>query len=575
MKRRRLAIMASLSVTALALAVLPLALAVLPGSDFEGNDGNLAVDTAGNTDWNSFDPVTWAGTAPTRVGTSSAAGWDFKGFEDWQATTSDSGFAGGTKQDDICPTLVTAKAPNKGDLKRIYLASKTGANGHTYLSLAWVRIPQNTTSPSAHVAFEFNKGNAGNCTGSPLVNRVAGDMLVVYDFEGGTDTPVISLSRWVTSGACEVGSHSAQCWGPQDTLDASEAEAAVNTGGSVTDAIGPDGSESLGEQEFGEAAIDLTAAGVFNPGECETFGKAFGVSRTSGSSSTAQMKDLVGPGDFQLTNCGQVKIIKRTDPRGVDQAFSFTSNIAGAQLDCKQDTTPDSFSLNDSAGSDGTANTEDCVNVPAGSYSVTEGADPAGFSFVGVSCTNSGGNSSSTAAKTADITVAGGGSTTCVYTNRLDQGAIKVTKTRKHAADGSGDKPHAGVSFTANGVTKVTDANGQACFDGLTFGAYTVHETVPAGYQVDANDKSVTVDNQATCADNPYGGETVTFHNTPLSDLTVSVNSQVTGGTSSSIVCKDSSDNTVIDKPLTNDDVSGTASDLEPDTYTCTVVIDP
>lgn len=295
MKRRRLAIMASLSVTALALAVLPLALAVLPGSDFEGNDGNLAVDTAGNTDWNSFDPVTWAGTAPTRVGTSSAAGWDFKGFEDWQATTSDSGFAGGTKQDDICPTLVTAKAPNKGDLKRIYLASKTGSNGHTFLSLAWVRIPQNTTSPSAHVAFEFNKGNAGNCTGSPLVNRVAGDMLVVYDFEGGTDTPVISLSRWVTSGACEVGSHSAPCWSPQDTLDASEAEAAVNTGGAVTDAIGPVGSESLGTKEFGEAAIDLTAAGVFNPGECETFGKALGVSRTSGSSSTAQMKDLVGP----------------------------------------------------------------------------------------------------------------------------------------------------------------------------------------------------------------------------------------------------------------------------------------
>lgn len=161
-----------------------------------------------------------------------------------------------------------------------------------------------------------------------------------------------------------------------------------------------------------------------------------------------------------------------------------------------------------------------------------------------MSCTNSGGNSSSTAAKTADITVAGGGSTTCVYTNKLNQGAIKVTKTRKHAADGSGDKPHAGVSFTVNGVTKVSDANGQACFDGLNFGAYTVTETV-------------------------------TFHNTPLSDLTVSVNSQVTGGTSSSIVCKDSSDNTVIDKPLTNDDVSGTASDLEPDTYTCTVVIDP
>jgi hypothetical protein len=27
-----------------------------------------------------------------------------------------------------------------------------------FLGLAWVRIPQNTTSPSAHIGFEFSKG---------------------------------------------------------------------------------------------------------------------------------------------------------------------------------------------------------------------------------------------------------------------------------------------------------------------------------------------------------------------------------------------------------------------------------
>ena len=43
------------------------------------------------------------------------------------------------------------------------------------------------------------------------------------------------------------------------------------------------------------------------------------------------MKDLVGPADFTLTNCGQIKIIKRTDPRGVNQNFGFTSTIAGSQ----------------------------------------------------------------------------------------------------------------------------------------------------------------------------------------------------------------------------------------------------
>ena len=31
-----------------------------------------------------------------------------------------------------------------------------------------------------------------------------------------------------------------------------------------------------------------------------------------------------------------------------------------------------------------------------------------------------------------------------------------------------------------------TDADGKVCFDGLTFGTYTVTETVPPGYSLDA-----------------------------------------------------------------------------------------
>ena len=46
------------------------------------------------------------------------------------------------------------------------------------------------------------------------------------------------------------------------------------------------------------------------------------------------MKDLVGPGNFNLTNCGTVTIIKQTNPRGLNQAFGFTSNLAGGQLSC-------------------------------------------------------------------------------------------------------------------------------------------------------------------------------------------------------------------------------------------------
>jgi uncharacterized surface anchored protein len=161
---------------------------------------------------------------------------------------------------------------------------------------------------------------------------------------------------------------------------------------------------------------------------------------------------------------------------------------------------------------------------------------------------------------------------TCTYVNQQLLGAIKVTKTYKHAASGSGDHPQAGVDFTVNGVTKSTDSNGEACFDGLPFGNYTVHETVPAGYHVDANDKSVAVDNNATCSDTTYTGETVSFHNTPLTDLSVSVNSQVDGGTASTVNCTPAGPSGSTDA---NGDFAGTTTDLEPGTYTCTVVIDP
>ena len=50
-----------------------------------------------------------------------------------------------------------------------------------------------------------------------------------------------------------------------------------------------------------------------------------------GNSATAQMKDLVGPGDVNITNCGTVTIIKQTDPRGLDQVFDYVE-LAGTQM---------------------------------------------------------------------------------------------------------------------------------------------------------------------------------------------------------------------------------------------------
>jgi len=168
-----------------------------------------------------------------------------------------------------------------------------------------------------------------------------GDMLIVYDFEGGTASPTLKLLRWQTAGTCEQtgkAATSAGCWVFQANLTASAlGEAKVNVGSTALDALAPPSppdtasvDNTLGDSEFGEAIIDLTGAGVFpsTPTTCLTFGNVFGVSRSSGNSGTAAMKDLAGPGDISISNCGQVIIRKQTIPDGdTTTNFTFSTNV--------------------------------------------------------------------------------------------------------------------------------------------------------------------------------------------------------------------------------------------------------
>jgi hypothetical protein len=548
---------------------------------FEDDDGDLIANDTPDFDWNSFAPANWdIGTAPYRQSDESVSGWTFRGIEDAQVTTSDTAFAGGTKQDDDCPTINTGKAPNKDDLKRIYLASKVVA-GHTYLMLAWVRIPQNTTSASAHIGFEFNKGTDGPCAAGSdgLVKRVAGDMLIVYDFEGGSaDEPVITLRRWVTSGPCEVGSKSAPCWGTATNLTAlGYAEAKVNTFGTVTDAIAPSPPDSLGTNEFGEAGIDLTAAEVFTEGTCESFGTAFGVSRSSGNSGTAQMKDLVGPADFTLANCGTVIIRKVTDPSGdTTTSFGYTTDVTTTPA-----TTTSPFSLKD-----GESNT--IVNVnPGTGLNVTEDDPGSDYLLTDIDCSASDasvGYSTDTTTRAVTFDLTAEETLDCTFTNTLQRGAIEITKTS--SKDDSG---LAGATFSITGPDSYSNSvssgsDGTVCVDDLAFGEYTVTETAaPDNYAIDdPSGNSVTVDNNATCSDDPYVGEMISFSDTPLSEIEVIFRSLAGPGvTAASIVCEDStpaaidavSENGAADPAF--DDTDETFTDLAPGTYTCTIVVDP
>jgi hypothetical protein len=551
-------------------AVAMTSFANLTGSTFEGNDGNLIVNTTGNTDW---------ANAPKFV----------KGL-DKPSGKGDNSFGQGTKEDDPSVTVVEGSIPpNKNDLTRFYVGSEV-ANGDNYLYLAWER---RVNIGSANLDLEINKkkteGFTENTTGPVTLNRSPGDLLVTYDF-GGSGEPTLGLLKWVTKANGSAGdcfsANSLPCWGKRVNLSAAgDAEGAVNTG-TVKDPIGPEAGRELTEGLFGEAAINLTKAGVFPAGTCEAFGSAFLKSRSS-ASFPAEVKDFIAPQPVNISNCGEIRIIKHTHPRGVNQNFKFTSTIPNTST-CVETKDPASFTLNDNGnkeGEDSAANTETCTNVPAGTYTVTEGEDPAGFTFNNYVCKAEGSGTKTTegeTAKQASITIAPEGVVTCVYTNDQNLGAIKITKTRKFAKEGTGTHPFEGVEFTVNGETKSTNSKGVVCFDNLPWSGtgteYIVKEAVPTGYVVDGgNNKVVTVNNNASCSGTPYEGETLAVNNTPKTDITVSVNSQVEGGTSSTITCTDSENKTIAGPKSTgeNGDGSVSATDLLPGEYTCTVNIDP
>ncbi|HEV2450660.1 MAG TPA: prealbumin-like fold domain-containing protein, partial [Streptosporangiaceae bacterium] len=537
----------------------------LSGSTFEGGDGNLLVNTPGNTDWANVK-----GLNP--------------GF-DLPSGTGDNSFGQGTKEDNPAVTVVSGSIPpNKSDLTRFYEASEFASNSN-FLYLAWERT---NVLGSANMDFEINQVTTPGLgtPGAHTINRTAGDLLVTFDFTNGGGTPTLGLLRWVTSGPTSqcFSSNSLPCWGNHVILNGTDSIGAVNNLDAVSDPIAPGAPRSLPPLTFGETAINLTAAGVFPPGTCAAFGSAFLKSRASAAFGS-EVKDFVAPVPVNISNCGQVTIIKHTDPRGLNQDFSYTSTLpdpaAGSTTPaCTADTTPSGFTLNDNGNTNGdnSANTEDCANVVAGSYTVTEGAEPANFTLESLTCTATPGSSGAQDGANpfqANISVIPGGHVTCTYTNH-GAGAILITKTAKNHNLGAGQHPLAGATFTVNGVSKTTGADGQACFDGLTIGtAYTVTETsAPPGYSIDTTSQTVTPTSPASCTSGTPAS--VSFTDSPLTDISVNASSEAAGATNSTITCVDSGNTNIGNSPQgPADPVNVSANGLKPGIYTCTINIDP
>ncbi len=551
----------------------------LSGSTFAGGDGNLLTNPTafGTTDWQNVAGLN--------------AGFDLP------SGSGDNSFGQGTKEDNANVTVVSGSIPpSKSDLTRFYEASQT-VSGQTFLYLAWERT---NNLGNANMDFEINQKTQPDLTtpGAKTLNRTAGDLLITYDFTNGGGKPILGLNVWLTSATTPVvpgfspnvclSSNTFPCWGDHINLSSSVSEGAVNNLDAVTDPLfpgSPNYQNPVPALRFGEAAINLTGAGVFPPGVCEAFGSAFLKSRAS-SSFPAEVKDFIAPIPVNIANCGEVVIIKHTDPRGQNQNFSYTSNLTTTPptgtTACSQGAgTEQSFTLNDNGNTtgDSAANTQDCKFVPVGSYTVVEQGPPANYVLESLTCTT-GGSQDGTNPQQANITVTAGQTVTCTYVNKLQLGAIKVTKTST-----KGNAPLAGATFSVTGpnnfsTTLTTGSDGTACVGQLSFGTYHVTETsAPSGYDInDPSTHDVDVKTNATCTDNPFTGVSLSFSDTPLTDITATATSEAPGGTQSTITCTGTSDDnvTVLNK---SDGPKGSASvganGLHPGTYTCTIVIDP
>lgn len=191
----------------------------------------------------------------------------------------------------------------------------TDAQGveHHILYQYWTRLEGNgdmTTYQS------LEGGDAGRCD----------DYLVEFNYDPSTGTSVRVL-EWVADGGdCSAGADGE--W------------SAISPNFPYQAAVGTrvEGPGLPAEVEtFGEMAIDLTLAGLFDEESCTAFQTTGYITRT-GNSNTAELGDLVGGNDpLTLSNCGTISVTKEDSPAGSGDDTLFGYVITNADGDVHDD----------------------------------------------------------------------------------------------------------------------------------------------------------------------------------------------------------------------------------------------
>jgi len=366
-----------LALSGVALATPPAS--QLANSTFEFRDGNLIVDQLGNHDW------------------ANASTLGFNSGADKQTGQTDDSFGQGTKEDTPIPTIVQGSIPNnKSDLTRFYIAHEI-VNGNLVVYLAWERVqaPRGTTNIDFELnqSSEVNDNGPGGTSGTPV--RTAGDVLIKYDLAKGGTRPVLGFHRWITSGNAQTdceASNSLPCWDKVHALSsAAEADGQTNAA-TVTDPIA---GVSLDPLTFGEAAVDLSAAGIVGSG-CNPFAQAYVKSRSS-DSFTAEVKDFILPISTNFNTCGDINIAKVDDtpaadggPNPVGGATFTLYNDVGTVGTFEPGTDTSTGRSCETSSADSLTNPGTCsiTGVPPGAYCIDETGVPPGYDATSYTATN-------------------------------------------------------------------------------------------------------------------------------------------------------------------------------------------
>ncbi len=270
-------------------AVLPPSTDPLPGSNFQGADGNQDNANARLIDWQALQ-------AERRVAHTS------------DPNAEDTAFTGGSKED--LPGLwdLTTEAggvtPGKANILDAWSAVDSGG-AQAFLYLGFTRqSPQLTRVATTILTFELNHDSRlwTNSRGATIPCRRTGDLLVSYEAVGNTVDAVVQ--RWVTSTTdattgCATSGGLDGLTGLTPNVDV---QGAVNAG-PITARLPGAYSGTIPAYHFGEAALNINRflqETVDDP--CVSFGSMWMHSRSS-TSESSNMQDYVAPQALTLRTC--------------------------------------------------------------------------------------------------------------------------------------------------------------------------------------------------------------------------------------------------------------------------------